>query len=69
MQVQMSKYVRSFENENDVNHFAMHLILINSAIANWRPYLAYLTKATNEGVTFISTALPIFTDPASSQIV
>ncbi|MCJ1394648.1 hypothetical protein MMC18_007528 [Xylographa bjoerkii] len=39
----MDKYVKSVDKVEDSNPFEIHLILLDTALASWRPYLIYLT--------------------------
>jgi uncharacterized membrane protein len=43
-------YLRTAGSMDDLNPFEIHLLLLDTAMANWRPYMVYLTAETNKQV-------------------
>lgn len=41
------------KDEERENTFTIHLLFIEGAMVNWEPYIAYLTRDTNEGVNHL----------------
>lgn len=40
----LDRYVRSCADIADVNAFELHVIVLDTALGNWRPYVIYLTE-------------------------
>lgn len=47
-QARIDTYIEAIGNIQQFNPFEVHLLLLDTAIANWRPYLVHLTVAINE---------------------
>jgi hypothetical protein len=56
MQTRMNQYMQNINKERFHDPFGIHLLLLDCALSNWRPYLAYLTKDTNDRVCMISSS-------------
>lgn len=50
MQLQLHRHVRRLEVGQICNSFTVHILFVGAAMTYWKPYLAYLTKETNEQV-------------------
>jgi hypothetical protein len=46
----LDMYLRTAGSMDDLNPFEIHLLLLDTAMANWRPYMVYLTAETNKQV-------------------
>ncbi|MCJ1379470.1 hypothetical protein MMC17_002571 [Xylographa soralifera] len=42
-ELRMDRYIKSVDTMVDSNPFEIHLIILDTALANWRPYVIYLT--------------------------
>ena len=40
----LDRYVRSCSNLADLNPFEIHLMILDTALANWHSYIVYLTE-------------------------
>lgn len=49
----LDRYVKSSQNIIAENPFDVHLILLDTALANWRPYIVSLTEQINRQVCAI----------------
>ena len=49
-QARLDAYLKATGNVAAFNPFELHLLLLDTAMANWRPYLVYLTAQTNNQV-------------------
>ena len=48
-QFRLDEYVQCCE-VRDTNPFEIHVLLLDTALSNWRQYMVYLTVETNERV-------------------
>ena len=46
----VQKYVEGSSNLTALNPFEIHLIILDTSLANWRPYIIYLTEQITEQV-------------------
>ena len=46
----LDKYVSSSENLAALNPFEIHVILLDTALGNWRSYIIYLTEEVSKQV-------------------
>lgn len=46
----LGRYVRGSSDLTALNPFETHLIILDTILANWRPYIVYLTERINEHV-------------------
>lgn len=46
----VGKYVRGSSDLTALNPFEIHLIILDTSLANWRPYIIYLTEQITEQV-------------------
>lgn len=46
----LNNYVRSSENISALNPFEIHVILLDTALGNWRSYIIYLTEQISKQV-------------------
>ena len=53
----LDRYIKSCEDIAQSNPFEVHLIVLDTALANWRPYIISLTERITQQVRPISTAL------------
>ena len=51
----LDRYIKSCEDIAQLNPFEIHLILLDTALANWRPYIVDLTERITQQVCSIST--------------
>ena len=56
-EVSLDRYIKSCEDIAQLNPFEIHLIVLDTALANWRPYIVGLTEKLTQQVRKISTAL------------
>ncbi|MCJ1402112.1 hypothetical protein MMC11_005331 [Xylographa trunciseda] len=52
-ELRIDRYVKSFDKLANLNPFEIHLIILDTALANWRPYIIFLT----EKITTMSDAV------------
>ena len=52
----LDRYVRSCTDLAGLNPFEIHLIVLDTALANWRPYIVDLTERITEQVSLLSPA-------------
>lgn len=50
----LDRYIKSCENIAQLNPFEIHLIVLDTALANWRPYIVGLTEKITQQVRTIS---------------
>jgi hypothetical protein len=48
--MRLDAYLTNCEEIPFLNPFEMHLLLLDTAMAHWRPYLAFMAAETNEQV-------------------
>lgn len=53
----LDRYIESCEDIAQLNPFEIHLIVLDTALANWRPYIVDLTERITQQVRANSTAL------------
>jgi hypothetical protein len=53
-QTRVDAYLKANGNLSVFNPFEVHLLLVDTAMANWRPYLVYLAAQTNNQVSYTS---------------
>ena len=51
------KYVEGSSNLTALNPFEIHLIILDTSLANWRPYIIYLTEQITEQVRCAELAI------------
>lgn len=56
----LDRYIKSCEDITQLNPFEIHLIVLDTALANWRPYIVGLTEKITQQVCPIPTALYAF---------
>ena len=49
-QARIDKYIEAAGNVKQFDPFEVHLLLVDTAMANWRPYLVYMATDINEQV-------------------
>jgi hypothetical protein len=49
--LRLGRYVKSCQDLSLRNPFELHLLLLDTALANWRPYMVSLTESVNNQVT------------------
>ena len=53
-ELRLDRYTRSVDDVYKANPFELHVIFIDTVIANWRPYLAYLGRLVQEQVLVVA---------------
>ena len=53
MQLKLHRYMQELCNAKSCNSFTVHILFIGAAMTYWKPYLAHLTKETNDQVNRI----------------
>ena len=56
-QLHLDRYVKSSDNLATLNPFEIHLILLDTALANWRPYIVDLTEKVAKQVRMWSSGI------------
>lgn len=56
MELSLDRYVRSSVNLNTLNPFEIHILVLNSALENWRQYIIDLTEIVGQQVRANSLA-------------
>jgi hypothetical protein len=51
-ELRLDRYVKTCQSLSAMNPFEIHLILLDTALANWRPYMVALTELVNTLVYF-----------------
>jgi hypothetical protein len=46
----LRSYISACEDLSTINPFEIHVLVLNAAMANWRPYLIHLTTETGQQV-------------------
>lgn len=66
----VDRYIKSSKLPTTLNPFDIHLILLDTALAKWRPYIVYLTEQVMNQVRKHSrdSAISTFTHIRISQI-
>lgn len=69
-ELSLDRYLRSHQVLTALSPFEIHLILLDAALANWRPYILYLTEQVMNQVRrhSQSTLISSFTHIILSQI-
>lgn len=66
----IDRYVKSCKNMASLNPFEIHLSLLDTTLANWRPYIIGLTERIAQQVSIIACIHMTFQgDPAEERIV
>lgn len=52
-EVCLDRYIKSCRDLSNINPFEIHVIIIDVALANWRPYITYLTEEITKQVCCI----------------
>lgn len=55
METCMDRYVKSLRSVSAPNPFNVHVLLFDTALANWRPFIISLTQKINKQVSSAST--------------
>ncbi len=53
-QLRIDRYIKSSPNAADLSPFELHLIILDSALANWRPFIISLTESITQQVRSIT---------------
>lgn len=53
----LDRYIKSCKDIAQLDPFEIHLIVLDTALANWRPYIVGLTEKVTQQVRPISTTL------------
>ena len=54
----LDRYIKSCENITQLNPFEIHLVVLDTILANWRPYIVGLTERITQQVRPISVTSP-----------
>lgn len=58
----LDRYIKSCKDIAQLNPFEIHLIVLDTALANWRPYIIGLTERITKQVrTILTTLSSVFT--------
>ena len=53
-EVALDRYIKSSEKVAILNPFEIHVILLESVLENWRPYVIHLTQEISKEVSTVS---------------
>ena len=56
-EISLDRYIKSCKDIAQLNPFEIHLIVLDTALANWRPYIVGLTEKIKQQVRRISIML------------
>ena len=66
-QARLKSYARASGDICKYNPFEVHLLLLDTATANWRPYLVEIAAQTNEQVSHGQAIVKYFSDDGSGR--
>ena len=52
----IDRYIKSAENLHELNPFEIHVLILEIALTNWRPYIMHLTKEISQQTDLFSVA-------------
>ena len=56
-EVALDRYIRSCTDLASLNAFEIHVIVLDNALANWRPYIIDLTERVTQQVYQVATQI------------